>query len=305
MVEFALVFPMLLLIAVSLADYGYYIEHADNVDTIVRDATRFATLNSTSGGGWSSACPTPTWIESSGAWSCAGVAAQVAGGFSQPASYFDGSVALPVTSVAGFGPGLPGNVAVSVGGSSTVLLDCQSAVTSPADELTDCLLETGSGTVAAGDQVAASSDYIEGVIQQEGESLTVPEGGLALDNVDCCWSLSGCTTTPPSSPGSLSQLQIPSGDVSCMSIAYYSGDSSYGASLTLKGWYSASAGCYLPAGDTTCPATESYPTAGDLVQVTISYNYTAENPGPVFTILNSVFALQAQVVGQYSMVVIK
>ncbi len=305
MVEMALVFPLLLLLAFSLADYGYYIEHVNNLDTIVRDGTRYASLHTTSQA-WTNACASPTWDSTSGAWTCAGVTTTVGTGFSQsdPATYFATDATLPVSSATELLPYFTPseNVAVITSSTTSLLLTCSY------EDSTDltCSYQGGSGTVQAGETVAGTSDSVEAVIQQEAESLTVPEGGLAVDNVDCCWSTSPCSTTPKSQPGSAASASIPSGDISCMTVAYYGGDSSYGSSLALKGWYSASAGCYLPAGDTTCPATESYPQVGDndLVQITVLYDYSQQSPGPIFRIMNSAFGLQANVVAQYSMAVV-
>jgi len=58
--EFAVTFPFLLVLAVSIADYGYYLEHVNNITTVVRDATRYASENTTAVS-WSPACPNPTW----------------------------------------------------------------------------------------------------------------------------------------------------------------------------------------------------------------------------------------------------
>lgn len=213
--------------------------------------------------------------------------------------YFTGSQTLSVASTSGLA--FPGHVTVSTS-TGVAVLDCAGTTTSPSPGLTDCLYESGAGSVSTGAYVLGSANFVQGIIQEEGESLTVPEGGLSLDNVDCCWSTSGCNTTPPTAPGTTANVGVPSGsgDASCMSIAYYHGDSSYGSALTLEGWYSAATGCYVTSSGI---CTASYPAAGDLVQVTLVYNYTAQNPGPMFTILNSVFGLQADMVGQYSMVV--
>ena len=72
MVEFALVFPFLLVIAISLADYGYYLEHVNNITTVVRDGTRYASENTTNTTPlpWSAACPAPSWSASNGTFTC-------------------------------------------------------------------------------------------------------------------------------------------------------------------------------------------------------------------------------------------
>ena len=108
MVEFALTFPVLLLLAISVFDYGYYLEHVDNIATVVRDGARYASENNSLGSVWNNLCSAQSYTQATGEYNC------------------------PLT-------------------------------TSP-------------------------SNTIESVIQYEAESLTVPEGGLPLDNVDCVWS---------------------------------------------------------------------------------------------------------------------
>lgn len=308
MVEFALVFPMLLLLAVSLADYGYYIEHVDNIDTIVRDGARFASLNSANLEPWTSACTTPTWNDSSRSWSCAGVttawsAASCSGSDVSTWDYAS-DCTLTVTSTADFPS--PASLQVSTsGGTGTAVLTCTIA---SATEFDECTAQSGSGLLnSASPGVEGSSDFVQSLIQQEGESLSVPEGGLSLDNVDCLWNGS---TTPLTTPGSSAGVSIPTGHLSCMTIAYYrnpSSSPSY-ASPALQGWYSAGAasgaGCYeaYQSGSPACTTT-SFPEVGDLVQVTVVYDFSQQAPGPAFTVLNSVYRLQGDVIGQYSMVV--
>ena len=50
---------------------------------------------------------------------------------------------------------------------------------------------TQSGTGAGGyscPKTTSPSDTVQSLIQYEAESLTVRDGGLPLDNVDCVWS---------------------------------------------------------------------------------------------------------------------
>ena len=242
MMEFAVTSPFLLVLAVSIADYGYYLEHVNNITTVVRDATRYASENTTAVS-WSPACPNPTWSGSTGAYSC------------------------PVTT--------------------------------------------------------AASGNVEGLIQYEAESLTVPEGGLALDNIDCNWSggnppaagdpsWTGTPSIPTSFPAGSGATGTPS---SCISVVYYTStggtysSSSLSASSDVFGWYSANAnsdaGCFLPVPDTTCPAvsSESYPGMGTVVEITVMYAWSSTNPGPVFDVLNSAFGLKVDITAQYSLVV--
>ena len=70
MIEFALVFPLLLVLAVSVFDYGYYLEHVNNITTVVRDGARYASQNSTNTGSpWNPACPARPY-SSAGTYSC-------------------------------------------------------------------------------------------------------------------------------------------------------------------------------------------------------------------------------------------
>jgi hypothetical protein len=242
MIELAIILPVLLLLAVSVFDYGYYLEHVNNISTVVRDGTRYASLNTT-GSPWSSSCPDPTYVQS---------------------GTYAGEYGCPYTAV--------------------------------------------------------GSNNIEALIQYEAESLTVPEGGLPLDNVDCVWS--GNNDNPNMTAG-VSTISIPasypsgSGDSgapgSCITVAYYtSSNGTYApSSMSLYGWWSSDAasdaGCFELASSTSSSACTSTPSppVGSVAQVTILYNFTATAPGPVFDVMGSALGLQATVVGQYSLVVIK
>ncbi len=239
MIEFALVLPLLLLLAVSVFDYGYYLEHVDNISSVVRDATRYASLYTT-GSPWSPSCPDPTYTQTTGEYYC------------------------PLTT--------------------------------------------------------AGSDNVQALIQYEAESLTVPEGGLPLDNVDCVWSGNNDNPSMSAGVGTISiPATFPSGSNvsgtpgSCITVAYYtSSNGTYApSSMSLYGWWSSDAqadvGCFelaSSASSSSCTATPS-PPVGSMVQITVLYNFTATAPGPAFDVMNSVFGLQADVVAQYAMVVIK
>ena len=238
MVELALILPLLLVLGISVLDYGYYLEHVNNIATIVRDGARYAGEHSTSS----------TQVAWSGAVYCADPISRSGGGYSCPKP----------------------------------------------------------GTSGGGDP----SNTVEGVIQLEAESLTVPEGGLPLDNVDCEWS--GGVPTPDQSQASLpGSFPTDSGATesqpwSCMTIAYYSSsDGSYSkSSLCLAGYWSAdtssSQGAWEEAGG-GCGA--SAPVSGDVVQVTLVYDWTHVAPGPDFTVLNSVFGLHVRIRATYFFVV--
>ena len=156
---------------------------------------------------------------------------------------------------------------------------------------------------------------MQALLQDEAEALTVPEGGLALDNIDCSWSggTPPATGDPawgatPAIPGA-----FPSGSgtpSSCISVVYYkSSDLSYStASLSAAGdvvaWWSSNAssdeGCLETSSGCGSP---TLITAGDLVQVTVMYDWSQTSPGPVFTALNSIFGLRVNITAQYALVV--
>jgi len=316
MVEFALTLPLLIVLAVSCFDYGYYLEHVDNIATVVRDGARYASENTTASP-WGNACTNPSEA-GSGNWSCAGLVTQVA-------STESGSVNLAtilVSSVTGFtafGSSTGFDVTTTNSAGTLVVINCTGTQSSPV-AFTNCA-STGSGNLVPNAYMYGESDYTEGVIQQEAESLTVPEGGLPIDNIDCCWSASsggaGCPggsgTTPVLGaavviPTAWPQSGLASGTpVSCMTISYWnSSDGSYSvSSLSLCGWYSADA---ADAGSATpfqsvgnggnCAAA-----VGELVQVTVSYAWSQAAPGPAFAVLNSVFAINVNTSSTYSFVV--
>ena len=233
MMEFAITFPFLLVLAISIADYGYYLEHVNNITTVVRDATRYAS-ESTTAVSWEPACPAPTWSGSTGAYSC------------------------PVTT--------------------------------------------------------AASGNVEGLIQYEAESLTVPEGGLALDNIDCNWSggsppaagdpaWNATPSIPTSFPAGSGATGIPT---SCISIVYYTstGLMYNSPSLSTFGWYSADANSDVGCLDTSSGCTTNYSgLVGKVVEITVMYAWSSTNPGPVFDVLNSTFGLKVDITAQFSLVV--
>jgi hypothetical protein len=332
MVEFAISFPLLLVLAISIVDYGYYLEHVNNIASVVRDGARYASENvTTSPVPWSSACPNPTWLTTgSGGWSCAGLATTVAagsGGQSITSSAFvAGTATIAVASTNGFSSEGDFNVTTTIGtgggtGTGTAIIACTGT---GSGTFTGCATDSYTGTsptLVSGNEMEGTSDFTEGVIQEEAESLTVPEGGLPLDNVDCCWSGSsggaGCPTggsgsgTTPVLGGS---LQIPtswpagvsapngSAPVSCMTVSYWtsSDGSDSTSSLSLCGWWSSDASTDAGAWEATrgCSAA-----AGQVVQVTVAYNWSQSNPGPVFSVLNSLFGIHVVASATYSFVV--
>jgi Flp pilus assembly protein TadG len=328
MVELALTFPLLLSLAVSIADYGYYLEHVNNIATVVRDGARFAsqTLQTQTGVAWSSACPAPTWSTSSGrgGWTCAGLSTTVASGSNNVditgAAFQSGTASVYVSSIAGFA-GM-GDFSVTtttsgVNGGPAVIACTGTSGSGPTTyALTGCDTDSGSGLLTTGESLLGSSDFTQGVIQEEAESLTVPEGGLPLDNIDCCWAGStgggGCPSGSGTTPVNGGTVKIPSSwpsgvtasgsPVSCMTVAYWnSSDGTYStSSLGLCGWWSSDAGSDTGQFQSSGGCTAA---AGELVQVTVAYAWSQSSPGPVFTVLNSSFGISLSVISTYSFVV--
>ena len=319
MLEFAMVFPLLLLLAISVADYGYYLEHLDNIQSVVRDGARFASEFTTTAEQlpWTSACPNPTWTTtgSTSGWSCAGLSTTTTSSVT-----LTGTVTISVASTAGFST--EGSFVVSAATSSgQAIVNCTG--TSGAT-FTGCSADSGSGyTIATGTLLEGSSDFTQGIIQQEAESLTIPEGGLPVDNIDCCWQgssgtggcpsgsgttpvLGGTVVIPTSWPTGISATGAP---VSCMTISYWkSSDNSYStSSLSICGWWSSDASSDTGAFQSSagCQAAPTDTATGDneLVQVTLSYAWSASSPGPVFTVLNNTFGIHVNTSATYSFAV--
>lgn len=324
LVELALTLPLLLLLAVSIFDYGYYLEHVNNIATVVRDGARYASENTVSSPlPWSSACAAPTWSSTSNGWTCAGLGTTIAsgsGGVDVTGSAFqDGTATIAVGSVAGFGTDFTVTTTTTSG---EAIIACNGTSTSSGAEFIGCGTDVGMGQLIAGNSLIGSSDFTEGVIQSEAESLTVPEGGLPLDNIDCCWSGSsggsGCPTgsgTIPVLGGTVvtpSEYSWPTGvtaadsPVSCMTISYWnSSDGSFStSSLSLCGWFSADAADAAATDAQGWQPTDGCVAApGELVQVTVAYAWSKSSPGPLFTVMNSVLGMNVNVVSTYSLVV--
>jgi Flp pilus assembly protein TadG len=314
MMEFAIVFPFLLVLAVSIADYGYYLEHVNNITTVARDGTRYASEN-TGNLAWSAACPAPI-AASSGAYSCPGASYST----TTTAPYNSGTAYLSL-SLASLPVGLSAGDNLFIGGASgpEVTLGADAVYGATSVSLNPSW--TPSANVNSGTTVLwqPPSANVEALIQDEAERRTVPEGGRALDNLDCCWPSSstgsGCPTGSTLTPGYGLTASIPTAfptgsnasgtPSSCISIVYYanSGNTYAPSSYSTVGWWSSDAtsdtGCF----DTSSGCTTTYPAVGDMVQVTVIYDWSATNPGPVFDVLNSTFHLQADIVAQYALVV--
>ena len=318
MVEFAIAFPFLLILAVSIADYGYYLEHVNNITTVTRDGSRYASENTTSGA-WNAGCPAPA-TTSSGAYTCPAVAATT----TTTAPYTSGtaysSLALATVPVP-----LPAGSYLFIGSQTGPEVTVGPAAVDYSTGAASVNLSpswTPSASVASGATVywLPPSNNVEALIQDEAESLTVPEGGLALDNIDCTWTGGsppaagdpawGATAGIPGAfPNNIGASGTPT---SCISIVYYnSSDGSYSASSLsaasdVIAWWSsdASSGTGCLENGSGCLATSSYPNlVGDLVQVTVMYDWSGTNPGPVFDVLNSAFKLRANITAQYALVV--
>jgi hypothetical protein len=325
MVEFALVFPLLLALAVSVADYGYYLEHVNNITTVVRDSTRYASQNSNLLNPlqlpWTAACAAPAWSSSAGTYSCPATSYTT----HTTASYTPTGGPYSTLSVQGFTLDLPNGANVFIGGPTGPELTLTAAAPSGSTSLS---IESGSSpwtptsTYTSPQSVLwyPPSTNVEALVQDEAEALTVPEGGLALDNVDCTWT----GGTPPAAgdpawgatPGVPGAFPVGSGasgtPTSCISIVFYkSSDGSYSASSLnaasdVVAWWSSDAnsdaGCLeTSSGCSASPATAI--AVGDLVQITVMYNWSSTSPGPVFTVLNATFGLRAYITAQFALVV--
>jgi Flp pilus assembly protein TadG len=314
MMEFAVVFPFLLVLSVSIADYGYYLEHVNNITTVTRDGTRYASENTTSLA-WNAACPAPN-AGSSGAYSCPGASYSTT-----TTAQYNAGTAYSSLSVASLPVGLSAGDNLFIGGASGPEVTLGADAVYGATSVSLSPSWTPSATVSSGSTVLwqPPSANVEALIQDEAESLTVPEGGLALDNVDCCWSSgstgAGCPTGSTLTPGYGLTASIPtsfpagsnaSGNPSsCISIVYFasSGGTYAPASYSTVGWWSSDANSDTGCFDTSSGCTTTYPVVGDLAQVTVMYNWSGTNPGPVFDVLNSTFHLQADITAQYALVV--
>jgi len=318
MVEFALVFPLLLALAVSVADYGYYLEHVNNITTVVRDSTRYASENTTNTSPlpWSAACPAPAWSSSAGAYSCPATSYTT----STTAAYTAAGGPYTTLAVASLPVDLPSGASLYLTSSTGPKLTLTAAAARTA---TSVSIEswTPTTTYSSGTSVLwyPPSTNVEALVQDEAAALTVPEGGLALDNVDCTWT----GGTPPAAgdpawgatpgvPGSFPAGSGASGTpTSCISIVYFkSSDGSYSsASLSaasdVVAWWSSDANSDVGCLETSsgCSSTAGLVAAGDLVQITVMYNWSSTSPGPVFTVLNATFGLRAYITAQFALVV--
>jgi Flp pilus assembly protein TadG len=191
MIEFAICFAFLLILAVSIVDYGHYLETTNNLATVVRDGTRYASLQ-------------------------------------------------------------PGSTA------------CGTATP------TDC-----------------STDTIQGVLQAEADSLTVPEGGLSLTNTNCTWS---SLYTPPALSASPAAPDAPTS--SCMTIAYFANDN---VGTTACAYY------YVPNAalnsGSTCTATNAA-----YVQVNLAVA-SSDDDNPLTLTMNATFGLKLIITRTFLMAV--
>ena len=180
MVEFALVFPLLLALAVSVADYGYYLEHVNNITTVVRDSTRYASENTTNTSPlpWSAACPAPAWSSSAGTYSCPATSYTT----STTAAYTAAGGPYTTLAVASLPVDLPSGASLYLTSSTGPKLTLTAAAARTA---TSVSIEswTPTTTYSSGTSVLwyPPSTNVEALVQDEAEALTVPEGGLALE----------------------------------------------------------------------------------------------------------------------------
>jgi TadE-like protein len=136
------------------------------------------------------------------------------------------------------------------------------------------------GPQSSGDATCpAGYDTIEGLMQSEANSLTLPAGGINLENADCSWAAGSSTPTAPQP------------HASCITIAYCqntlsSGPCTPNVGATYLGDYSVSKNCFISEETSNCGGNNS-PAAGDLITVWAAYGYT-----PLTPVINSVFGLQ-------------
>ena len=296
MVEFAVILPVLLVIGMSVFDYGYYLEHVNNIATVVRDGARYASLytNPSYATQWNSACADPTTL-ASGGWSCAGMETTVA--MNQPTQAIDptsGTYIIDVASISGFSSYKDGfSVATTTSTGVAALLSCSlTATVSGQAEFTGCSATdpaTGGGNLVPGASLIGQSDFTEGIIQEEAESLTVPEAACPSTTSTAAgrgrrgYGMSewigddppiarlrqyGRKPLPLLVAGERISSQPP---VSCITISYWtSSDGSYStSSLSLCGRRSADASSDTGQFESVnqCSAT-----IGKLVQVTVAYD---------------------------------
>jgi hypothetical protein len=146
--------------------------------------------------------------------------------------------------------------------------------TSWTDACTGGPQSTGDATCPAG------YDTIEGLMQAEANSLTLPAGGINLENADCSWPNGSSTPTPPQP------------HASCITIAYCKNTLTSGpctpnvGSSYYLGDYSVSNDCFISQETSSCGG-ENSPAAGDLITIWVAYGYT-----PLTPVINSVFGLQ-------------
>jgi len=192
MVEFAFCFPMLLILVISIVDFSHYLETVNNLDTVVRDGTRYASIDT-----------------AATSYSCTS-----------------------------------GN------------LNCP-------------------------------SDTIQGVLQAEAESLTVPAGGVTLANTSCTW---GGSTTPPDLSAAPAAPDSPAS--SCMTIAYFPPNFYTNGTTQQCAYYVAGSG--LDSGSTCTAATAA------VVQITVAV-VRADSDNPITLCLNN---LKLMIYSTYSMAVV-
>jgi Flp pilus assembly protein TadG len=304
MMEFAVTFPFLLILAISIADYGYYLEHVNNITTVVRDGTRYAS-NDAGTLPWTSYCSQPAWSGgSTGYYTCPAATYTV----STTEQLNHGTNYTTITNVSAVPVAFPNDTAIMIGTSPGTEVNLAATANAGATSLT---IESWNPptSLTGTTQITWSppSNNVQSLIQDEAESLTVPEGGLALDNVDCSWSTGnpawGATPSIPSS--------FPAGDggsgtpSSCISIVYYSspGGTYNPSGFTVAGWWTSDSDCFDTGSTCLAPPAAPSSLAGDVVQVTVLYAWSSTNPGPVFDVLNSTFGLKVDITAQYALVV--
>ncbi len=195
MVEFAIAFPFLIVLAVSIVDYGHYLETANNLATVVRDGTRYASENTTG-----TTAPLERGLPGT-------ELERVQRDVDVPEDLvrhhhhgLDTTAGGPYTQlkVSGFSVALASGASLFIGGPTGPAVTLSAAAAAGATTLS-IVSWPPTSNYPSNTPVdwLPPSNTVEGVIQAEAESLTVPEGGLTLASTDCTWSGSA---TPPAGP---------------------------------------------------------------------------------------------------------
>src|ERR1019366_6823863 len=126
---------------------------------------------------------------------------------------------------------------------------------------------------------SCSASTIQGVIQAEANSVNASAGGVTLANNNCLWSGSA---SPPALSASVASPSAPTNaSGSCMTIAYYLGDTS---GTLACAYYQTAASTFSNVNSLTCTATSSI-SKPLYVEVIVAVTQSATG-NPVVVLLN-------------------